>query len=244
MLSHTCISYSVWPRVSSKQRCWCSLKVFLGPQLWSCLLAASILLWATEIPLYCLVPPVVVQSLSCVRLFGTPMDGSTPGFSVHYLPEFANSCPLSRWCYLTISSSTAPFSFCLPPLYLNPFEWVSVTFIKTTWQGWDILNCTFPFWLEFSEGRIQTMKYIRGIWSSLLFTGRSNFFRCPLLRTRQHFSSWYSSPSIILWRNVILWLFLFSKLKMATEKENCPKQDLVHTIFFFFANNLELLGDN
>ena len=26
---------------------------------------------------------------------------------------FSNSCPLSQWCYLTISSSTAPFSFCL-----------------------------------------------------------------------------------------------------------------------------------
>ena len=24
-----------------------------------------------------------------------------------------NSCPVSRWCYLTISSSAAPFSFCL-----------------------------------------------------------------------------------------------------------------------------------
>ena len=25
-----------------------------------------------------------------------------------------NSCPLSQWCYLTISSSATPFSFCLP----------------------------------------------------------------------------------------------------------------------------------
>ena len=25
----------------------------------------------------------------------------------------SNSCPLSRWCYLTISSSAVPFSFCL-----------------------------------------------------------------------------------------------------------------------------------
>ena len=25
----------------------------------------------------------------------------------------SNSCPLSQWCYLTISSSTTPFSFCL-----------------------------------------------------------------------------------------------------------------------------------
>ena len=33
---------------------------------------------------------VVIQSLSCVWLFSTPMDRSTPGSSVlHYLPEFA-----------------------------------------------------------------------------------------------------------------------------------------------------------
>ena len=33
---------------------------------------------------------VVVQSLSHVQLFATPMDCSTPGFSIlHCLPEFA-----------------------------------------------------------------------------------------------------------------------------------------------------------
>ena len=26
-----------------------------------------------------------------------------------------NPCPLSQWCYLTISSSVTPFSFCLQP---------------------------------------------------------------------------------------------------------------------------------
>ena len=44
------------------------------------------------------------------------MDCSTPGFPVlHYLPEFvcSDSCPVSPWCYLTISSSATPFSFCL-----------------------------------------------------------------------------------------------------------------------------------
>ena len=27
--------------------------------------------------------------------------------------SFCNSCPLSQWCYLTLSSSASPFSFCL-----------------------------------------------------------------------------------------------------------------------------------
>ena len=41
-----------------------------------------------------------------------PMDGSMPGFPVfHYLPVCSNSCALSWWHYLTISSS-ALFSFC------------------------------------------------------------------------------------------------------------------------------------
>ena len=42
------------------------------------------------------------------------MNCSTPGFPVlRYLPVCSNSCPLSQWYYLTISSSAAPFSFCL-----------------------------------------------------------------------------------------------------------------------------------
>ena len=37
-----------------------------------------------------------------------------PGSSVlHYLQVCSNSCPLSWWCYLTISSSVVPFSSCL-----------------------------------------------------------------------------------------------------------------------------------
>ena len=41
------------------------------------------------------------------------MDCSTPGFPVlHYLREFAHSCPLSWWCHPTISSSFTPFYSC------------------------------------------------------------------------------------------------------------------------------------
>ena len=52
-----------------------------------------------------------VQLLSRVRLFAThelqhsrpPCPSPTPGF-------YPNSCPLSRWCHPTISSSVIPFS--------------------------------------------------------------------------------------------------------------------------------------
>ena len=46
--------------------------------------------------------------------FCNPMDGSFPGFPVlHHLPEFANSCPSSRWCHPTVSSVVVLFSYCL-----------------------------------------------------------------------------------------------------------------------------------
>ena len=47
--------------------------------------------------------------------FCSPMDRSTPGLLC--LPPSpgvcSNSCPLSQWCYLIISPSASPFSFCL-----------------------------------------------------------------------------------------------------------------------------------
>ena len=53
---------------------------------------------------YCSVPK------SCPTLCN-PMDCSTPS-SVS--PRVSlDSCPLSRWCYLTVFPSAAPFSFCL-----------------------------------------------------------------------------------------------------------------------------------
>ena len=70
-----------------------------------------------------------VQLLSRVRLFAIPWTApqhtrppspSTPG--VH-----PNPCPLSQWCYPTISSSVTPFSFC--PLFFPasgsfPMSWL------------------------------------------------------------------------------------------------------------------------
>ena len=48
---------------------------------------------------------------SCLPLCD-PKDCSTPGSSVlHYRSVCSNSCPLSWWCYLTISSSATHF-FC------------------------------------------------------------------------------------------------------------------------------------
>ena len=55
----------------------------------------------------------VVQSLSCARLFTTPWAAALQdSLSSPSLGACSNSCPLSRWCHPTISSSNAPFSSC------------------------------------------------------------------------------------------------------------------------------------
>ena len=59
---------------------------------------------------------ILLLLLSCqVRpTLCNPMDCSMPDFPVlHYLPEFAQTCPLSQWCNPAILSSVIPFSSCL-----------------------------------------------------------------------------------------------------------------------------------
>ena len=68
----------------------------------------------------------VIQSLSGVRLFSTLTDAR------HLCPPLSsgvcsNPCPLSWWCYLTISSFVTPFSFCLqsfPASESFPMSWL------------------------------------------------------------------------------------------------------------------------
>ena len=58
---------------------------------------------------------VTVQSFSHVWLCAAPRTTARPApLSSTVFPVCSNSCPLSQWCSLTISSSAAPFSFWLP----------------------------------------------------------------------------------------------------------------------------------
>ena len=55
-----------------------------------------------------------VQSLSRVRLFATLWTAAyQASLSITTPGVYPNSCPLSRWCHPTISSSVIPFSSCL-----------------------------------------------------------------------------------------------------------------------------------
>ena len=98
------------------------------------------------------------------------MDCSMPGLPVHHqLWVYSDSCPLSRWCHRTISSSVVPFS-CLQsfpasnesescsscPLFVAPWtevpgilqarilEWVAIHFCRGSSQPRDRtqISCT------------------------------------------------------------------------------------------------------
>ena len=57
---------------------------------------------------------MIVQLLSCVRLFSTPWTTAHQSLLSFTISRVcSDSCPLSQWCYLTISSSAGLFSFCL-----------------------------------------------------------------------------------------------------------------------------------
>ena len=52
-----------------------------------------------------------IQSLSSVRLFVTPWTAAYQASLTSLSPGvYSNSCPYSRWCHPTISSSVIPFS--------------------------------------------------------------------------------------------------------------------------------------
>ena len=52
-----------------------------------------------------------LQSLSCVRLSATPWTAARQAsLSITNSRAYSNSCPSSRWCRSTISSSVVPFS--------------------------------------------------------------------------------------------------------------------------------------
>ena len=67
-----------------------------------------------KILLYFLVFSSVSSVAQLYPTFCNPMNCSKPAFHPSPTPRAcSNSCPLSRWCHATISSSVVPFSSCL-----------------------------------------------------------------------------------------------------------------------------------
>ena len=127
---------------------------------------------------------VVVQSLSHVRLWSHGLQGAmlpSPSLSSGVS---LNSCPLSQWCYPTISSSVSLFSTCLqsfPVSGLFPMSQLftpgsqstgdpaSVSVVPMNIQGW------FPLILT--------------SWISLHAKGRLRVFSNTAVHKHQFFSA-------------------------------------------------------
>ena len=124
--------------------------------------------------------------------FWDPMDHIMPGSSVcQYLSEFTYFMSIEWWCYVTISSSAALFSFCLKPFPASgsfPMCWLfasgdqiigasaSASVLPMNIQGW------FPLRLA---GLI-----------SLLSRGLSRVFSSTTI-----WRHWFFGPQPSLWSN-------------------------------------------
>ena len=114
-------------------KCWClwrSKTAKMTDQSSSLLLSAS-----TSPHEHCIYLVVVVQSLSHIRLFATPWTAALQANLSFITPRAcSNSCPLNRWCHLTVSSSVISFS-CLQPFLASRSFPMSCLF---PWSGHSI----------------------------------------------------------------------------------------------------------
>ena len=108
----------------------------------------------------------------------------------------SNSCPLSWWCYLTISSTSTPFSFCLQsfPACLFHMNWLFTSggqsigasalasVLLMTIQGW------FPLWstglISLESTRLSRVSSSTTIWKHQLFDAQ------PSLWSNSHMCTW------------------------------------------------------
>ena len=88
---------------------------------------------------------VIIQWLSHVRLFGTPWTAAcqaSPSFTISW--SLKNSCPLSWWCFPTITS-VAPFSSCLQSFPASGDFWMSWLSASGSWSnGVSLQHHSFP----------------------------------------------------------------------------------------------------
>ena len=144
----------------------------------------------------------VVQLLNCVRLCDSVDCSITRLLCLPLSPRACStSYPLSGWCYLTISSSATPFSFCLQSFPVSGSFLMNWLF---TSGGWSIgasasasvlpMNIQDWFPLGFTG------------WISLQSKGLSRVFSNTTIRKHQFFgaqaSLWFNSHIVHdYWKN-------------------------------------------
>ena len=154
-----------------------------------------------------------------------PCPSPTPGV-------YSNSCPLSHWCHLTISSSVIPFSSRLLccPLLLSPSIFPSIRVFSNE----SALCIRWPKYWSFSFNMSPSNEHSGLIywwtgWISLQFKGLS--------RVLQH----HSSKASILWCSAFF-IVHFSHLYMTTGKTMAlTRQTFVGKVMSLLFNMLSRL---
>ena len=119
----------------------------------------------------------VLQLLSCVQLFVTPW------LQHHQLRVYLNSCPLSRWCHPTVSSSVVPFSSFLQS-FLTSGSFSNESVLHIRWP-----NCrSFSFSISPSNEHSGLISF-RMDWLDLL----------PIQGTLKSLLQHHSSKESVLW---------------------------------------------
>ena len=132
-----------------------------------------------------------VQSLNRVRLFVTPwLKYPRPPCPSPSPGVYSNSCPLSRWCHPTISSSVIPFSSSLQSFPASESFLMSQFFTSGGQRiGASVWGSVFPMNIQdwFPLGWTG--------WISLQSKGLSRVFSSTTVQKHQFFSAQLSSQS-------------------------------------------------
>ena len=137
----------------------------------------------------------VVWLLNRVQLFATPWTRAPQGSLSFTIRVRSNSWPLSQWCYLTISSSAALFSFCLQSFpasgslpmsqlftYGGHSIGASASVLPMNIQGWFPLGLTGLIFLQ--------SKRLSRVFSSTTIRKHQFFSTQPSLWSNSHIRTW------------------------------------------------------
>ena len=97
---------------------------------------------------------------------------------------YSNSCPSSKWCHPTISSSAVPFSYCLPSFLASGYFPMSQLFTSGgqsigVSSSTSVLPMNIQDWFPFGQNG----------WMSLLSKGLSRVFYNTTVQKHQYFGT-------------------------------------------------------
>ena len=131
------------------------------------------------------------------------MDYSTPGFPVlHYLLEFAQTRPLSQWCYPIISSSIVPFSSCTPALSFPAsgsflISWLFTSGSQSIGASTSVLPMNFQGWfpLGLTGWTSLQSKWLSRVFPHTTFWKHHFFGAQPSFWSNSHIHTWLLEKS-------------------------------------------------